>query len=380
MSNITLNLGSGGSVLGTDQVAGAPNVDYQIIKIGYSVSGAAPTQVSASAPLPVVQTGALPAGGNVIGAVTQSGGPWTANLTQAAGTALDVNSGNKSAGTIRVVIATDQPSLSNAQPVSQSGSWTVAGTGNFAITAASLPLPTGAALDASVTGLQVAQASATAGQKGGLTLAAAATSAPSYTNAQTNPLSLTLAGGLRCDLSSVAGTATDVNSGNKSAGTIRVVIATDQPSLSNALAVTQSGTWTVQIGNTPNSTPILVTDTPATSGGLSFSYQLAPATPTKTAVKASAGQIFSITCFNINAAARYLKLWNIASAGVTLGTTACTMQVLIPGNTAGAGVVINIDKGWTFGTAITAAITGGIADADNTAISANEVIVTIGFK
>lgn len=36
--------------------------------------------------------------------------------------------------------------------VTQSGTWAVAGTGNFAITAASLPLPTGAAQDTTLTG------------------------------------------------------------------------------------------------------------------------------------------------------------------------------------------------------------------------------------
>lgn len=40
------------------------------------------------------------------------------------------------------------------------------------------------------------------------------------------------------NLAQVAGTATDVNSGLKSAGTIRVVIATDQPALTNKLLVT----------------------------------------------------------------------------------------------------------------------------------------------
>lgn len=51
----------------------------------------------------------------VSGTVTanQGGAPWSANVTQLAGTAVDVNSGNKSAGTLRVVIATDQPQLTN---------------------------------------------------------------------------------------------------------------------------------------------------------------------------------------------------------------------------------------------------------------------------
>jgi len=40
------------------------------------------------------------------------------NLTKIAGTAPDVNSGNKSAGTLRVILATDQPALTTAMPVS----------------------------------------------------------------------------------------------------------------------------------------------------------------------------------------------------------------------------------------------------------------------
>jgi hypothetical protein len=42
-----------------------------------------------------------------------SAAPLGENLVQLAGTAIDVNSGNKSAGTQRVVLATDQPELAN---------------------------------------------------------------------------------------------------------------------------------------------------------------------------------------------------------------------------------------------------------------------------
>lgn len=59
------------------------------------------------------------------------------------------------------------------------------------------------ALDASVTGLQVSQGSTTSGQKGGLAVGAVTTAAPSYTTAQTSPLSLTTAGALRVDGSAV---------------------------------------------------------------------------------------------------------------------------------------------------------------------------------
>lgn len=84
----------------------------------------------------------------------------------------------------------------------------------------------------------LAQASTTSGQIGSLVMGAATTSPPTDTTANTYPLSLTTAGGLRSDIASVAGTATDVNSGTKSAGTLRVVLATDQPALTNKLLVT----------------------------------------------------------------------------------------------------------------------------------------------
>lgn len=59
----------------------------------------------------------------------------------------------------------------------------------------------GLALDASVTALQVNQASTTSGQKGTLVQGAVTTAAPTYTTGQTDPLSLTTAGALRVDAS-----------------------------------------------------------------------------------------------------------------------------------------------------------------------------------
>lgn len=72
------------------------------------------------------------------------------------------------------------------------------------------------ALDATVVALQVAQASTTSGQKGGLILGAVTTAAPSYTTAQSSPLSLTTAGSLRVDAS---GSTITVNPALSSTGT-----------------------------------------------------------------------------------------------------------------------------------------------------------------
>lgn len=92
------------------------------------------------------------------------------NVAQLAGTATSVNSGTKDAGTLRVVLATDQPALTN----------------KLLVTPDSVALPANQSVN-------VAQ---------------------------------------------LAGTATSVNSGTKDAGTIRVVIATDQVQLTNKLLVT----------------------------------------------------------------------------------------------------------------------------------------------
>lgn len=86
------------------------------------------------------------------------------------GTTVDGNSGNKSAQTMRMVIATDQPQLTN----------------KLLVTPDSVALPANQSVNAA----------------------------------------------------QVAGNATDTNSGAKSAGTLRVVLATDQPALTNKLLVT----------------------------------------------------------------------------------------------------------------------------------------------
>lgn len=63
--NVAITAGSGTNIA-TDDIGG---VQYQRVKATWGVDGTA-TDVSAANPLPVVQTGALPAGTNSIGGVT----------------------------------------------------------------------------------------------------------------------------------------------------------------------------------------------------------------------------------------------------------------------------------------------------------------------
>jgi len=110
----------------------------------------------------------------------------------------------------------------------------------------------------------------------------------------------------------------------------------------------------------------------------SFTSYIAAATPAVQTAKSSAGVLTSISCFNILATPVYVKLFDATS--VTLGSTSATYQFMCPGNTAGAGFVISMPWAITFANAIKYTITGGIALADNTAITASSVIVNVGYN
>ena len=371
--NLVLNAGSGGSTLATDDIGG---VHYQIVKISY---GALDTAT------PVDGTNRLPTSAAQSGTWTVTGAGGTFPVTDSAGS-LTVDAPVATPVFVRL---SDGAAAITALPVTDNaGSLTVDGT--------------------------------------------VAVSSVGGTVAVTQSSAWSLSANQSVNVAQLAGTTTDTNSGVKSAGTLRVVLATDQPQLTNKLLVTpdsvalpanqsvnvsqingvtplmgngvtgtgsqrvtiasdnaaftvnaaQSGTWTVQPGNTANTTAWLVNDQPATSGGLSFSaVPVSAASNNKTQAKASAGQLYSISAQNISASVRYLKIFNNTSAGVTMGTTACDFQFIIPSNsTTGAGVVFNIDKGIAMGTGITYAITGGISATDNTSIGASEVSVLIGYK
>ena len=117
-------------------------------------------------------------------------------------------------------------------------------------------------------------------------------------------------------------------------------------------SATQSGTWTVQPGNIANTTPWLVTQTPATSGGLSSASSNATAL---TVVKGSAGQLYGYDIGNSGSAAVYVQFFNAATTGaVTLGTTTPLFQTWIP---AGGGRNVSFDSGIAFSSGIVVAVT-----------------------
>lgn len=204
--------------------------------------------VSATGELSVIVSEPLPAGTNNIGSVNQGTSPWiisgtvTANQgtspwvtsatqsgTWTVGLSEDHNYGTVGANTLRtaaqignatgaalfgagattaqvlrVVLPTDQTAI----PVTQSGIWTTGRTWTLASGTDSVAAVQSGAWSVSVSNFPadadaLAQGSTTSGQLGSLTMGAVTTAAPSYTTAQTSPLSLTTAGALRVDGSAV---------------------------------------------------------------------------------------------------------------------------------------------------------------------------------
>lgn len=91
------------------------------------------------------------------------------------------------------------------QPVSNAGTFAVqaaqAGTWNITNISGTISLPTEASTETTLAKLPLGQGSTTSGQSGPLVQGAVTTAAPTYTTAQTNPLSLTTGGLLRVDAS-----------------------------------------------------------------------------------------------------------------------------------------------------------------------------------
>ena len=117
-----------------------------------------------------------------------------------------------------------------------------------------------------------------------------------------------------------------------------------------------------------------------TTGGLTI-FRSIDLDESEEEVKATAGQVFTITAFNRTAAPLYLKLYNATAANVTVGTTTPVMTFLVPANadSDGAGFIHTTDIGYAFGTAISAAVTTGVADNDMGAPGANDCLVNIGY-
>ena len=120
------------------------------------------------------------------------------------------------------------------------------------------------------------------------------------------------------------------------------------------------------------------------TGGMSYKTIVSAATNNETDIKTSAGTVYFISAQSLDATPVYVKFFNKTAANVTMGTDSAEYQFMIPANSTaanGAGLVLNFGpQGIAHSVAITIAIVTGIALDNNTAVSANEVVLTVGYK
>lgn len=131
----------------------------------------------------------------------------------------------------------------------------------------------------------------------------------------------------------------------------------------------------VNDGDVANGNPLPVKIIGDAARGLSI-FRSLDLDETEEEVKATAGSLYWLRWQNRSAAERFLKIYNATAASVTVGTTTPVITIPLP---AGSGETTTIPHGLYFSTAITVAVTTGIADADTGAPGANDVVINIGY-
>lgn len=136
------------------------------------------------------------------------------------------------------------------------------------------------------------------------------------------------------------------------------------------VSASQSGTWTMQPGNTANTTPWLVTPTPGTTGGWSASTQSSLSTVAQQ-VKGSAGTFGGYFFYNPNSAVAFLQVYDSATAaGATTITQKLTMG--IPA-TSGANVELTNGINMANGIYVTASNTANTVTANTIPIAGSVI-------
>lgn len=254
------------------------------------------------------------------------------NFAQLVGTATDVNSGLKSAGTIRVVIATDQPALTN----------------KLLVTPDSVALPANQSVNISqingVTPLMGNGVTGTGSPRVTLVSDGTAISTAGFLSVKFDQTTVGTTNGV--SLAQLGATTIATGNGVVGTGVQRVAIASDNTAFS------------------VNATPV-----PAASGGPTKARVMSAASTNATSTKASAGQLYGWYFYNNTASAKFVKFYNKASSP-TVGTDTPTETIAIPAN---GGTNVEFSMGIPYATGIAYAITGAITDADTTAVAANDV-------
>jgi hypothetical protein len=109
---------------------------------------------------------------------------------------------------------------------------------------------------------------------------------------------------------------------------------------------------------------------------LTTNHWVSAASTNPTVVKASSGQVFTYMAFNNGGAWAYLKLFDKVAVPVP-GTDTPRLTIGLP---PGGGANLTVQQGILFSAGIGFAITAGAADADTSAVNANQVVVNLLYQ
>lgn len=127
--------------------------------------------------------------------------------------------------------------------------------------------------------------------------------------------------------------------------------------------------------------PLLVQTVPGTASGLTTFVLEAAASDNHTNVKNGAGVVYHVTSFNNSATINYYRLYNAASGfnGCNSATN-LLWEGLVPASTSGGGFVEDIGAGITFSTGISVCITGAFGNTNTTNATASAILFNLGYK
>lgn len=384
---------SGTGASNTDGVASAATGLGQSVTFNYGYNGTTwdRFRVDGSKNLLVGINAALPTGGNVIGAVTQSGAPWSVsqsgapwsqNVTQFGGTNISTGTGAGGLGIPRVTVSSDSSVLAV-----QSGTYVVQ-PGNTANTTPWLM---------------------TLSQGGNVGVITAAGASKVDGSAVTQPVSGTVAATQSGAWAvSVTGTVTtsDLADGSVGAGAAGsksilggLVFNSALPSLSSgqqaALQGDASGRLITNVAVLP-SLPAgaasignvglnagannigSVVPAAGTGVGASSSKLLTAASTNSTNVKGSAATLYAMAAFNDDTVPYYVKTYNKATAP-TCGTDTPVHTYEIPASSSGYTLSLGA-AGAAYSLGLGLCVTKAITDADTTATIANKAVVDVVYQ
>lgn len=135
-----------------------------------------------------------------------------------------------------------------------------------------------------------------------------------------------------------------------------------------------SGDWATMDASAEGA--LWTTLTPTTTSGCSI-FRSLDLDESEEEIKATAGNVYGYYFYNAAASIRYLKFYNATAANVTVGTTTPVLTIPVPATTPGH---VTFPYPIGFSTAISAAVTTGLADNDTGAPSANDFIINVYYK